>query len=234
MEPVNWKKIDHVVFSLIDPQTKTTVLILEGWGRMAERSQPHPGVQEVLIYRPADHPIPAFRIQPMENTSPHYFPKWLRTEIFGIERLAIDDVPDRRGRRGTDRRFAWGGHRFVRRPLTKHVKHANYFAAYEYFNSTPQPGSKTGKQDDDSLPQRLFWVDSNSIPLFSREWKAFAAAGLDPLLQEYLAATQLMELAIVKVGASKRPEESASYDELVGLIAAKSIIVNLLLAVMTS
>ena len=234
LEPVNWRHIDHAVISLIDPKTNMTLLLLEGWARMQQRGERNPGLQEVLIYRPADHPIPAFRIRPIETASIYvaWFPKMLRTDVFGLDQpVTIEDIPDRPNRSITDRRFAWGGNTFVRRPLNKYRV---YFGVHEYFNSTPKPGSKTGKRDDDSLPQRLFWVDSTSSSMFNKEWKAFAAAGLDPLLQEYLAATQLMELGISKLGASQRAEPSASSQELAGLIVAKSIIVNILVAVIAS
>lgn len=213
-EPVGARmQLTHRICTLLDARTGTELLILEAWSRTRRQEQQ---MTEALVYRPAEYPVPAFRIVPEAWRNGMKQSMVLTTHAEdGLLRQPIQEVPDRLGRLAWGpRRFVYGGRRFVRKEtedpgkLVKSVPET----VFEYSTTTPRPGSKTGKLVDDALETKLFWVDKVQIksPL-TMEWKCTAAAGLDPLFREYLCAVEMMKFAVMCGGGAGRLQ---TYEEL--------------------
>lgn len=146
-------------------------------------------------YRPGDYSIPFMRIVPLATTRQQNTIMGFEARIDHLPQLlTVTETPDRQRHLmwNTPRRFVFGGRRFVWKPLNmaKGYVRSSDNALFEYKTTTPKDGSKTGKMDDDALTRKLFWTENH-------EKIAFSAAGLDPLLKEYLLAIVMTKSLVI-------------------------------------
>jgi len=195
--------VEQVVVTLLDSSKENELLILEAWSGGPRNLVK---ITEAVVYRPADYPVPAMRIVPSPQRLIQSGGMPLATHIRGLgdEAAPVLETPDRVDKDPWGpRRLCFGGRYFVRKPLNPDRKRDWSEAVHEFTTHTPRPGSKTGKMDDDASSTRLMWVEDHGV--FSREIRAFAAPGLDPLFREYLFAAQMMKIACRHQGASPSP-----------------------------
>jgi hypothetical protein len=216
------------VMTLFDITKTIELLILEAYSNPARDGVK---MQEALVYRAGDYPVPAYRILPQASHHSQSTAMVLVTHELTMLREPIREVPDRLGQDWAERRFAFGGRLFVRKPFKKASIRLPPEAVFEYTNATPVEGSKTGKRNDDAFPTKLWWRD----PAFhiGLHHKYHAAGGLDPLFKEYIIATEMMKFELVLTGASPptQAEGTRAQEEQLGMaLMAAKIVFSVILA----
>ena len=185
---------DHVVVNVYDAAKQNALLILECFSGIG--SNP-PRIQEATVCRAGDYPMPAYVLVPGETAVSKAWDAFpIITTIKGIPGLEkpIVEVPDRSRRVWGPTRFIFGGRGFVRKPLGsgKNYRIPIGDSVHEYTSTTPKPGSKTGKLDDDALSTKLFSIQYSRS---TDKATVHAAEGLDPLFLEYLFAVHMFRIA---------------------------------------
>ena len=186
------------IYTIRDASDKHSLYILEACYRHNQQ------IAATQFYRAADYPLPCLRVAaggvsakqaPWEvgagfkgrtlTLSPFVFPQ------------AIVELPDRLGKQPWGpRRFSYGGRKFVWKVGDK-SEDMRPESLYEYRSTSPKPGSRTGKMDDDALPTRLFWSDKMPFAQSKAKWTVHCVGGLDQLFKEYIFASQVTKLVVM-------------------------------------
>jgi len=219
--------LGKALLTVWDENKTTELLLFEAYFEPGPKGTK---IREALVYRAGDYPVPAYRVIPKARYDSQRTAMVLTTYERTMLREPINEVPDREGENWADRRFAFGGRRFVRKPFKKRRLTASPEAVYEYTTTTQVQGTEVGKLSDDALPIRLWWHDP--VYKIGLSQKYYAAAGLDPLFKEYLFVAEMMKRAVMFNGASPAPTtEDANAQEQVesGWKVAK-VLISLALA----
>jgi hypothetical protein len=127
-------------------------------------------------------------------------PIGLTSVILGTHQVV--ENPDRKERLPWGpRRFLYGGRQFVWRQENKYAT-TQCEDLYEFSKTWPQPGSKTGKNADDSSPQtKIAWGGRFVADgLFSRpRFPLTFVGGLDQAFKEHCIASQCTRMAVIKI-----------------------------------
>jgi hypothetical protein len=158
-------------------------------------------LSELKLYRAADYYVPCCTVV-IGSVRPRRdkYEQSIRTKgrPFGITPAAfpaqIVEQPDRVERHyWEDRRFVYGGRQFVWKPDNRQLPQQPE-NLYEFTKTTPRPGSKTGKKDDDALPQKLCW---GTPPSRFHDFPVTISIpmAVDQVFKEYMLASQCARFA---------------------------------------
>ncbi|KAI5200188.1 hypothetical protein AUEXF2481DRAFT_167383 [Aureobasidium subglaciale EXF-2481] len=120
------------------------------------------------------------------------------------------ELPDRvsKTRSWSPRRFTYGGRKFVWKAFEdgKLITKFQWDTLYEYSRTWPVEGSKTGKQEDEVVGDRLCWGETDSRR--KQNYTIYMAGGLDQHFREHLLASQLTRYFGKTWGSTSKNESS--------------------------